>query len=136
MLIVNSQNKVYYFLPISTDNTLKVEKKIANLKKLPDLPHILVKDFRKLMELFMLRWMRSMMSSLLPKGLIFNFLAMSLTALACVQRNSRNENKRSMDLGALLDTCDWCDKLQISADLFYSNIWVSSFTRYKASESE
>ncbi len=28
-----------------------------------------------------------------------------------------------MDLGALLDTCNWCDKLQISTDFFYSNMW-------------
>ncbi len=27
-----------------------------------------------------------------------------------------------MDLGALLDTCNWCDKWQFSADLFHSNI--------------
>ncbi len=32
-------------------------------------------------------------------------------------------NKRSMDLGALLDTCNWCDKWQFSTDLFHSNIW-------------
>ncbi len=40
-----------------------------------------------------------------------------------------------MDLGALLDTCNWCAKWQFSADLFH-NIWPSSFTRYKASKSE
>ncbi len=41
-----------------------------------------------------------------------------------------------MYLGALLDTCNWCDKWQFSADLFNtgSNIWPSSFTRYKASK--
>ncbi len=32
-------------------------------------------------------------------------------------------NKRSMDLGSLLDTCNWCDKWQFSTDLFCSNIW-------------
>ncbi len=42
-------------------------------------------------------------------------------------------NKRSMDLVPLLETCNWCDKWQFSADLFHSNIWPSSFTRYKAS---
>ncbi len=45
-------------------------------------------------------------------------------------------SKRFMDLGALLDTCDWCDKWQFSADLFHSNIWPTSFTRYKASKSD
>ncbi len=30
-----------------------------------------------------------------------------------------SHNKRSMDLGALLDTCNWCDKWQFSADLFH-----------------
>ncbi len=45
-------------------------------------------------------------------------------------------NKRSMDLGNLLDTCNWCDKWQFSADLFHSNIWPSSFTGYEASKSE
>ncbi len=33
-----------------------------------------------------------------------------------------NAYKRSMDLGALLDTCNWCDKWQFSADLFHSDI--------------
>ncbi len=31
------------------------------------------------------------------------------------------KNKRSMDIGALLDTCNRCDKRQFSADIFYSN---------------
>ncbi len=31
-----------------------------------------------------------------------------------------------MDLGALLDTCNWCDKCQISTDLFCSNIWPTT----------
>ena len=31
-----------------------------------------------------------------------------------------NSNKRSMDLGALLDTFNWCDKWQFSADLFHT----------------
>ncbi len=29
------------------------------------------------------------------------------------------KNKRSKDLGALLDTCSWYDKWQFSADLLY-----------------
>ncbi len=29
-----------------------------------------------------------------------------------------NKNKRSKDLGALLDTCSWYDKWQFSADLY------------------
>ena len=41
-----------------------------------------------------------------------------------------------MDLGVLLDTCNWCDKGQFSADLFHTNIWPIPFTRYKASKSE
>ena len=28
-----------------------------------------------------------------------------------------------MELGALLDTCNWCEKWQFSTDLFRSNIW-------------
>ncbi len=47
-----------------------------------------------------------------------------------------NKNKGSMDLGALLDTCNWCDKWPFSAGLFHSNIWPSSFIRYKDSKSE
>ncbi len=33
-------------------------------------------------------------------------------------KSCHEKNKRSMDLGALLDTCNWCDKWQISTDLF------------------
>ena len=31
-----------------------------------------------------------------------------------------------MDLGALLDTCNWCDKWKFSTNLFRSNIWLNS----------
>ncbi len=40
-----------------------------------------------------------------------------------ISRCIRFKNKRSMELGALLDTCNWCDKWQISTDLFRSNMW-------------
>ena len=38
-------------------------------------------------------------------------------------RVANSRNKRSMDLGTLLDTCNWRDKWQFSTDLFHSNIW-------------
>ncbi len=38
-------------------------------------------------------------------------------------KTKKKFNKRSIDLGALRDTCNWCDKWQFSTDLFRSNIW-------------
>ncbi len=48
-----------------------------------------------------------------------------LLAYALHVQCMRNLDKRSMDLGALLDTCNWCDihVWQFSTDLFHSNIW-------------
>ncbi len=40
-----------------------------------------------------------------------------------IQNLEKKWNKRSMNLGGLLDTCNWCDKRQFSTDLFHSKIW-------------
>ncbi len=48
---------------------------------------------------------------------------MVFSHMVMLTKTKKIANNRSMNLGALHDMWNWCDKWQFSTDLFHSNIW-------------